>query len=45
MRAAAWLRCGGLLLAATSLATGLLLYTRNGDDFQTLDDLIEVIVV
>ncbi|MDQ3310757.1 MAG: type II toxin-antitoxin system VapC family toxin [Actinomycetota bacterium] len=34
-----------LLIAATALASGLPLYTRNGDDFRALEDLIEVIVV
>ena len=33
-----------LLIAATALA-GLPLYTRNGDDVQALDDLLEVVVV
>jgi len=34
-----------LLIAATALATGLPLYTRNGEDFRALDDLLEIIVV
>ena len=34
-----------LPIAATALAAGLPLYTRNGDDFQALDDLVEVIVL
>ena len=34
-----------LLIAATALASDLPLYTRNGDDFRALEDLIEVIVV
>ena len=38
-------RAVDLLIAATALSTGLPLYTRNGDDFRTLDGLVEVIVV
>ncbi|MBA3653682.1 MAG: type II toxin-antitoxin system VapC family toxin [Actinobacteria bacterium] len=34
-----------LLIAATALASELPLYTRNGDDFRVLEDMIEVIVV
>ena len=34
-----------LLIAATALAAGLPLYTRNGDDFLALEDLVEVVVV
>jgi predicted nucleic acid-binding protein len=34
-----------LRIAATALAAGLPLDTRNGDDFQALDDLVEVIVL
>ena len=34
-----------LLIAATALAAELPLYTRNGDDFRALDDLVEIIVV
>jgi predicted nucleic acid-binding protein len=34
-----------LLIAATALAAGLPLYTRNGDDFRGLDNVIEVVVV
>jgi predicted nucleic acid-binding protein len=34
-----------LLVAATALAAGLPLYTRNGDDFRALEDLLEIIVV
>lgn len=34
-----------LLIAATALATGLPVYTRNGDDLRALDGLVEVIVV
>lgn len=38
-------RAVDLLIAATALAADLPLYTRNPDDFQALDDLIEVIIV
>ena len=38
-------RAVGLLIAATALAADLPLYTRNPDDFQALDDLVEVVVV
>ncbi|HEY5295518.1 MAG TPA: type II toxin-antitoxin system VapC family toxin [Gaiellaceae bacterium] len=34
-----------LLIAATALATELPLYTRNPDDFDGLDSLIEIVVV
>ncbi len=34
-----------LLIAATALASELPVYTRNGDDFRELADLIDVIVV
>ena len=34
-----------LLIAATALGGALPLYTRNGDDFRALDDLIEVVIV
>ena len=36
-------RAVDLLIAATALAAGLPLYTRNSDDFHGLHDLIEVI--
>lgn len=38
-------RAVDLLIAATAVAASLPLYTRNPDDFQSLDDLIEVIAV
>jgi predicted nucleic acid-binding protein len=38
-------RAVDLLIAATALAAGLALYTRNGDDFLALDDLVEVVVL
>ena len=38
-------RAVDLLIAATACAAGLPLYTRNPDDFQTLGDLVEVVVV
>ena len=38
-------RAVDLLIAATALAGGLPLYTRNGDDFMALDGLVEVVVV
>lgn len=38
-------RAVDLLIAATALALGLPLYTRNGDDFRGLDRLVRVIVV
>lgn len=34
-----------LLIAATAHAHSAQLYTRNADDFQGLDDLIDVVVV
>lgn len=34
-----------LLIAATALATGLPLYTRNPDDFAGLSDMIEIVSV
>lgn len=38
-------RAVDLLIAATALAAGLPLYTRNADDFLALEDLVEVVVV
>lgn len=38
-------RAVDLLIAATALAAELPLYTRNGDDFRAIEDLIEVVVV
>lgn len=38
-------RAVDLLIAATAVAASLPLYTRNPDDFQSLDDLIDVIAV
>lgn len=38
-------RAVDLLIAATALAAGLPLYTRNGRDFQALDDILTVVVV
>lgn len=38
-------RAVDLLIAATALAAGLPLYTRNADDFLALDGLVEVVVL
>jgi len=38
-------RAVDMLIAATALAGGLPLYTRNGDDFVALDELVEVVVL
>lgn len=38
-------RAVDLLIAATALAAGLPVYTRNGRDFEALDGLVEVVVV
>jgi predicted nucleic acid-binding protein len=38
-------RAVDLLIAATALTSGLPLYTRNGRDFEALDDLLTVVVV
>ena len=36
-------RVADLLIAATAVAAGLALYTRNPDDFAGLDDLVQVV--
>lgn len=38
-------RAVDLLIASTALAASIPLYTRNPDDFESLDDLLEVIAV
>jgi len=38
-------RAVDLLIAATALAAGLPLYTRNPDDFAGLDDLLEIVAI
>ncbi len=38
-------RAVDLLIAATALAAGLPLYTRNGEDFRAIEDLVEVVVL
>nr|WP_209067325.1 type II toxin-antitoxin system VapC family toxin [Arthrobacter pigmenti] len=38
-------RVADLLIAATARANGLDLYTRNGDDFVGLEDLVRVITI
>ena len=38
-------RVAGLLIAAVAHANGLLLYTRNPDDFIGLDELIHVVTI
>jgi predicted nucleic acid-binding protein len=44
-REARGVRAVDLLIAATALAAGVPLYTRNGQDFQGLDELVDVVVV
>jgi predicted nucleic acid-binding protein len=34
-----------LLIAATAVANGLTLYTRNGRDFSALRGIVEVVIV
>jgi predicted nucleic acid-binding protein len=38
-------RAVDLLIAATALAAGLPLFTRNGAEFEAIDDLIDVVVL
>ena len=38
-------RAADLLIAATALAAGMPLYTRNADDFQGLEQILEVVAV
>jgi predicted nucleic acid-binding protein len=38
-------RFADLLIAATAHANGLVLYTRNGDDFRGLDKLLRVVAI
>jgi predicted nucleic acid-binding protein len=38
-------RAVDLLIAATALSAELPLYTRNGDDFRSVEQLVEVVVV
>jgi predicted nucleic acid-binding protein len=38
-------RAADLLIAATALATQLPLYTRNPNDFEALDDLVDVVAI
>jgi predicted nucleic acid-binding protein len=38
-------RAFDLLIAATALAAELPLYTRNSDDFEGLDGLVEVVAI
>ena len=44
-RNASGARAVDLLIAATALSAGIPIYTRNGDDFQALTDLVEVVVL
>lgn len=38
-------RAVDLLIAATACASGLPLYTRNGADFEALENLVQIVVV
>ena len=38
-------RAADLLIAATALAAGLPLYTRNADDFEGLEQILTVVVI
>jgi predicted nucleic acid-binding protein len=38
-------RAVDLLIAATAAAAGLPLFTRNGDDFHAVEELVEVVVL
>lgn len=38
-------RAVDLLIAATAAAAGLPLYTRNGDDFRAVEELVEVVIL
>jgi predicted nucleic acid-binding protein len=38
-------RAVDLLIAATALAAGLPLFTRNGADFEAIDELVDVVVL
>lgn len=38
-------RAVDLLIAATALTAELPLYTRNGDDFRAIEDLVEIVVI
>jgi predicted nucleic acid-binding protein len=44
-RTARGARAVDLLIASTALAAGLPLYTRNGDDFRGLEELIDIVAV
>ena len=38
-------RAVDLLIAATALATGLPLYTRNGEDFRAIEGFVDIVVL
>lgn len=38
-------RAVDFLIAAVALASGLPLYTRNGEDFRAIEDLVDIVVV